>query len=404
MTTHTAIIKNLNKNLPQRLARYNLDYVAVGWDDCTRAKNSSIGKNISDWTYALKDGTKLKYIRHPNFGDRTLTLSTSDICVVVGNEEHNATLKPITLKEFLKNYSKYNPDMPEGIDLSSGEDEHVTLRYISVIVPVGEDGRQEVAPVCYSYNTTNNDNPKNYIASSFHLGTGTRTDNSSSQNVYLVKTNKDNTRENCWFKITSEDKETDEEKRVKASVLGTRSTGVGRDRVMCFQIPRQLDKYERVIVDSESDSESYSESESDSESDGKPIVKAAFRSASSGGTKGIQRGNVSFGSAAGATVINKQIKTNSRDTTQNITLTFAKYYTTDTGIITDNELNEIVSNLNEMYDDKKAKWDGSIVTGESTDGTDSKPLIKLPKLTDNDVASFINKKFNKPDEMSIFPE
>ena len=387
MTTFSKIIDNLDKDLPKRLSRRNLKYVSVGWEDSTRAKNSCIGKNISDWTYVLKDGTLLKYIRHPNFSDRTLTVSTEDICVIVGNETTDSELEPITLKKYLKNYSKYNPGMPEGMDLSNGmEKELVTIRYIAVIVPVDRDGRQEVAPTCYSYNTTDDDNPNNYIASSFHLGTGSRTDSTHCQKVFLVKTNKDGSRDDCWFKITSEEKETMEEKNVKASVLGTRSTGTGRDRVMCFQIPRVKDSYQ-----------------SESESDNEDLSAACYRSAtsSSGGTKGISRGNVSFGSKVQINSTNTSVKTHLRDTRQNITLTFAKYYTTTNGLLSDDELDKIVDNLDEMYKDSKSEWDGSLVTGSATDGSNSKPKIKLPNLTDKDVKEFINKQTLQP--MNIFP-
>ena len=394
MSRYSKIINKLNNDLPNRLSKKNLKYVSVGWEDCTRAKNSCIGSNISDWTFVLKDGPQLKYIRHPNFSDRTLTVSTNDVCVVVGNETHNTPLEPITLKNYLKNYSKYNPGMTAGLDLSNGEEtELVSIRYIAVIVPVGEDGRQQVAPTCYSYNTTDDDNPKNYIASSFHLGTGSRTDSSACQNVFLVKTNEDGSRDDCWFQITSEDQETVEEQNVEASVLGTRSTGTGRDRVMCFQIPRKKDDpYE---------SESESESDDDSSSGG-----SVYRSATAyvgGGTKGIKRGNVSFGSKASKNTTNSDIKTHVRDRSQNITLTFAKYYTTTDGILSERELDLIVENLDEMYKDGKAEWDGSLVTGKSFNGSQKEPSIKLPNLTDGDVKDFITKTATQPN-MSIFPE
>ena len=399
MTDYNKLIDNLNKDLPGRLSKRNLKYVRVGWEDCTRAKNSCLGKNISDWTFVLKDGRLLNYIRHPNFSDRTLTVSTDDICVIVGNETYNAPLEPVTLKTYLKNYSKYNPGFPEGLDLSNGLDkELVTIRYIAVIVPVGEDGRQEVAPTCYSYNTTDNDDPNNFISSSFHLGTGSRTDSVKCQKVFLVKTNEDGSRDDCWFKITSEEKETEIEKSVEASVLGTRSTGTGRDRVMCFQIPR----VKGVNV-------SESESESDDDGDSNWTSGACYRSACvGGGTKSVSRGNVSFGSSSGKTSINDNIKTHVRETSQNITLTFAKYYTTTTGLLSDREVDLIMDDLDEMYSDSKTEWDGSIVTGEATDGSNSESVIKLPELTDSEVGDFLKKKLTQPkiitQPMNIFPE
>ena len=67
-------------------------------------------------------------------------------------------------------------------------------------------------------------------------------------------------------------------------------------------------------------------------------------------------------------------------------------------------INEIMDDLDQMYQDKKAEWDGSLVTGVATDGSGSKPIIKLPGLTDSDVGQFISKKMTElKSSLSIFP-
>ena len=216
MSCHRDIANKLYQDLPARLKPHGLDLVSVGWDDAARSFGSSIGSNISDWSFMLPgpESTVLKFIRHPNFSDRTLTVSTTDICVIVGNHEPGDKLYPITLKEYLKNYSKYNQGFPEGLDLSNGdEDEQVTIRYIAVIVPVGSDGRQELVPTCYSYQTYDKSNPRNYLSCSFHQGTGSHTDGPRCEKVFLVKTNTDGSQDDCWIKVTDEEDETEEEKK-----------------------------------------------------------------------------------------------------------------------------------------------------------------------------------------------
>ena len=71
------------------------------------------------------------------------------------------------------------------------------------------------------------------------MGVGSRTDGTNCQPVYLLKTNPDGSQENAWFRLTNENAETEEQKKATSSVLGTRSTGIGRNRVQCFQIPRK---------------------------------------------------------------------------------------------------------------------------------------------------------------------
>ena len=113
MNNNVQVVTNLKKSA-KALEQHNLQIVSVGWDDVSRAFNSSIGSNISDWTFKLKDGTILPFIRSPNFTDKTLTISAKDISLIVGNERPNGNLKAITFqkihKGIVKGKGKNTPD------------------------------------------------------------------------------------------------------------------------------------------------------------------------------------------------------------------------------------------------------------------------------------------------------
>ena len=52
----TQQINNLIKKIQPELKKRNFSFVNVGWDDCSRGYGSSIGPNISDWSFQLKNG------------------------------------------------------------------------------------------------------------------------------------------------------------------------------------------------------------------------------------------------------------------------------------------------------------------------------------------------------------
>ena len=116
-----------------------------------------------------------------------------------------------------------------------------------MIIPEDNDGSQEIVPTAYNYQTTNINDPKNIISASFHMGVGTRLDGPGCEKVYIVKPHADGSRENAWFKITNSDRETRTQQKHTDTILGTRSSGTGRNRVKCFQIPRIQDKNTRML-------------------------------------------------------------------------------------------------------------------------------------------------------------
>lgn len=377
------------KTIQEILDKRNYKYVKVGWDDCSRAYGSSVGSNISDWTFKMKNGEILPFIRCPNYEDKTITLSAKDIAIVIGNDNVDKKLKTVSFQDYMENYGKYTPGVPNNINLSSSEDELVTVRYIAVICPEDEHGTCELVPTAYNYQTCDKKDPKNFIGASFHMGVGSRTDGPNCESVYLVK-HKDGYQENTWFRLTNSNKETDEQKKAVSSVLGTRSTGIGRNRVQCFQIPRkQVNKVQMRGGDNKK--------------------KSLFRSLSVNTyqKKGISKANVSYGSSAGKHTMVDGISYE-RDKTQNVTITFAYYYSTPLGgEFDESEIGEIMDTLDKSYLDTKTKWKGSLVTGEGDDKFKSiKPSIILPEMTQEDYLTFNQKVTCFPKDigdLQIFP-
>lgn len=377
-----SIIENCENKTSYRFKKSGYHWLGVGWGDCTRASNSSIGPNISDWTFKIKDGPTLKFIRNSNFEDKTLTVKAKDLAIVVGNETATGSLKAVTFQHYLENYGSYTPGVPDSLNLSKGIDELVTVRFIAVIVPENSQGYQEVVPTCYNYQTRSKDDPRNFIGASFHMGVGSRMDGPSCENVYLVKTNADETRDDAWFRITNEARENEEQKTSVATVLGTRSTGSGRNRVQCFQIPRKMqgDMYGGYT-------NAYAKNSCEAES-------CCYRS--------FSRGNVSYGSKAGnySAEFPDELE---RDESQNVTVTFAEYWTTSDGNLTDNEVDQIIQKLDKNYHDVKGEWLGSLVTGEQdtslVSNSGSIPPIKLPELTEQDKVEFNYKVTHFPKDL-----
>ena len=366
------IIYDIEKRTSAFLKRRGYAFNRVGWDDCSRAYNHSLGSNISDWTFKTKDGEILPFIRSSNFEDKTLTIKAKDIGIVVGNHEFGNNLTTITFQKYLENYGKYTPDVPDDLDLSASKDELITIRYIAVICREDKDGTCELVPTAYNYQTINKKDPKNIIGASFHMGVGSRTDGTNCESVYLVKTRPNGYPENTWFRLTNEHRETEEQKKSVGSVLGTRSTGIGRNRVQCFQIPRVQTKKPQY------------------RGSGKSSYKT-FSKDCSLQTRSISRANVSYGSSAGKHEMVNGISY-IRDKTQNVTITFAYYYSVEDENISLEDMNNILDTLDNSYKDKKGKWLGSLVTGEGEGKfKDVKPEINLKEIEEEDYLTFNQK-------------
>ena len=382
------IMRNCVRKTSAQFGKRGYQWVKVGWDDCSRAFGSSIGPNISDWSFMLKDGTALDFLRGPNYQDKTLTIKAKNLAIVVGNEKAGSDLKAVTFQHYLENYGKYTPNVPTTLNLAADPDELVTIRFIAVVVPENKQGFQEVVPTAYSYQTRSKNDPKNFLGASFHLGVGSRMDGPGCEKIFLVKSNSDGTKDDSWFRITNEHKENEEQKQAVATVLGTRSTGTGRNRVQCFQIPRKQVRKFRFREEEE----------------GGPLPMCwspespVYRSASIG--------NVSFGSRDGDYSANFPDKLE-RDKTQNVTFTFAEYWTTPDGNLGSEQVAMIADKLDKNYQDIKGEWLGSLVTGDQDPTLVSKtadPPIKLPELTKQDKTVFDYKVTHFPKNLSDVQE
>ena len=273
----------------------------------------------------------------------------------------------MTFQNYLENFGRYTTGIPNAINLSLSPDDLVTIRFVAIIVPENSEGYCEVVPTAYNYQTIEEKDPKNFIGASFHLGTGVRTDGVGKQKVFLVKTNKDGKEMDTWFKITNKSKIND---IVQESVLGTQNTSIGSNRVVCFQIPRKQDN--------EYDDDDYF-----------PIIG---KGSGNMVPVSICQGNVSFGTEVAVHKIPK-LDSYEREPESVPTLTFAYYYTTTDGKFQENDIKEIISSLDEAYNDTKALWRGSLVTGKGDyiNTEHLSPPIKLKPLSNKDEKSILNK-------------
>lgn len=487
-------MNTIAKTTSAQFAKHNLQWVDVSWDDNKRSANSCLGPKISDWTLQLPNGKRLKFLRRPNFTDETLSIHAKDLSITVETSE--GYLKAITYDKYLKYFGKYTPGVPDHLDMSdmsSGENEVVTVRFVGIPVPVDHTGTQEVVPTAYSYQTLSKSDPSSIIGASFHLGTGSALDGPGTEKVWLVKstrpddgagagkeahvdsddwptslsphikeacikwdpdtkcftdflklvhmfassqdfsdfgessgygiesitdrdivelakliynlpesdnwldeeyrfssayseweksldssdikydssTKRDSTYEDTWFRITDSEHETEEQKKAVGSVLGTRSTGKGRNRVMCFQIPRKQSKMSNL--------RSFNQAKCAS---GNVAPECCYR--------GLGTGNVSFGTSVGKHTFDPDISM-VRDKDHPITVTFGIWRTVKDTTMSPDDVDAFASEINQCYHDTKALWVGSLVTGEkntSVKSSSTEAPIVFPKACMADVAEY----------------
>ena len=487
MTDHKRVISTMTSTTASDFRKYGLQWCNVGWNDCTRASGSTLGSNISDWSFRLKSGETLPFLRRPNFEDKTVTVRAKDVAIVV--DSPSGHVKAVTFQHYLENFGMYTPGIPDRIQMhnSDSDNEFITVRNIAVVVPEDMSGSQEVVPTCYSYGTLNKTDPQNILGASFHMGVGTRPSGVRQEKVFLVKpsshcssevtmdgfprqlskeihdkmveskqhttfaefirainqsgsfidtchrngvtaptdivavahvlsnsktkwlddsgefseafmawvsdfsrqsidydSSKGNEYDNTWFRITNESHETEEQKKSVGTVLGTRSNGTGRNRVQCFQIPRQQKPVYRSM----------------NKPKGNLVPKGLFS---------MSTGNVSFGSNAGKLQTDNNISY-TRDNQQHVTMTFAYYFTTKDGNLSAEDIKTIADTLESGYREIKAEWVGSLVTGKKDPSISSKctdaPIV-LPECTQADYMQFNQKVTAFPralTDVTVFPE
>ncbi len=153
--------------------RAKLDIVTVAWEDTGRAADSSVGPQISDLRLQVRvpssDGkTKsvetMPMMRSANFSDRTVDLPPSRFTLLVGNEK-GLPLKAISLSEYLDELPKYLSN-EKGWTLSGNRslfvprDSHVLVSAQASFLPVPSKAGAYVDfnPVLFNYQS-GKDNP-----------------------------------------------------------------------------------------------------------------------------------------------------------------------------------------------------------------------------------------------------
>jgi len=341
--------------------KFGLSPTNVQWNDVERSFGSVYGPNISDWTLREKNSNVLlPVVRPDNFTDKVAILSSDQLCVMVGNENVGGSMKPITLTNYLKEFWKYNPECPEGTNLYCPQlDNRVTVRAQAVPLPVDPSvGRVQFNPTCYSYQTREKSDPRNFIFVSSHLGTSGQTDGPSVENVFLQRNLGQGKMENMFFNATSSEMETEEEKEAVKTVIGTQGMKSGRNRVIFGQIPIKQKEENRNGTSYASDGMTYSAC----------APKCVYRSMS------FSDANISYGKSAG---INQGLGRTDlvRDMNQHITLTVCFYYAVPNGDLKEQDVNKIVSDINTVY--KDGSWVGSLVVGQEMPVESTPPPIVL---------------------------
>jgi len=138
-----------NRDAKSKLAAKNLNICKVAWDDTSRYTNSCMGDNITDMT--LKVGsTRMPIIRTHNFTDTTIDLPTDKLPMLVVGNENDSELKKITIKEYLENLHCYCGDKVNNINLYDDRDQHILTSAQACILPV-DNNKIEFAVDLYNY-------------------------------------------------------------------------------------------------------------------------------------------------------------------------------------------------------------------------------------------------------------
>jgi len=278
----------------------NYSCKTVSWDD---VKRGNVGGNLSCWganitdTYlTAKDGRRLFTVRSDNWNEKLGVISTGDIALVQGNQVTSSTtkkpvdsagfltnlftknqrdnnnnnsnnngvpkaeLKPITLKQFLKNakqYGEYANLKTENLD-NDILDQKCSIRFQTTFLPVKEDAKAtlEFATEAYNYNTRSDADPRNLILLCTTQGIALQQDGKGKKRLYHHAVDSENKIHRYWLeaerskhKVGGEQKETKEERddaiargKATSSVIGIKSMGTRFNVLMTIQIPLEQKK------------------------------------------------------------------------------------------------------------------------------------------------------------------
>jgi len=148
--------------------RYGLNVVNVTWEDTGRYAGSCWGPNISDLTIQVQHGTPrervctpMPVIRYPNFHDISADLDPEQFYLLVGNEQGDEELSPVSLSDYvwgLRDYLHDPSDWPgRRQGLWAPRDSVVLVSAQAVFLPIPEDGEATFNPVLYNYQSYEGD-------------------------------------------------------------------------------------------------------------------------------------------------------------------------------------------------------------------------------------------------------
>ena len=80
----TQLVGNTSRYFQER----GFQWTSVGWSDSQRSMHSNLGPNITDTTFSVRGSKgstnhRLKFLRRPNYLDKTMTLAAKDIAIPV---------------------------------------------------------------------------------------------------------------------------------------------------------------------------------------------------------------------------------------------------------------------------------------------------------------------------------
>jgi len=137
--------------------------VNVTWEDTGRYYGSCWGPNISDFTIQVHHSdpvtgdtllTCMPVIRYPNFEDISADLDPDEFYMLVGNE-HGDELEPVSLTDYVGDIRRYlhDPTSWRGREnsLLAPRDSVVLVSAQAVFLPIKDDGQATFNPVLFNY-------------------------------------------------------------------------------------------------------------------------------------------------------------------------------------------------------------------------------------------------------------
>ncbi|XWV25875.1 hypothetical protein QJ857_gp1206 [Tupanvirus soda lake] len=358
-----------NSEAQNKLKARNLCANTVAWEDTSRFKNSCVGSNISDLT--LKVGsTRLPLIRGENFTDATVDLALDKLPMLVVGNESGSSLTKVTIKEYLENLHKYcGEPSAEPMNLFDKRDDFVLASAQACVLP-SDNGKVEFAVDLYNYQSSV-DEPAVLVVMATAYGTSAQVVSGGNTVLYFNG--------NGTSRLFKAERLTDYRASKGVSTSGSMtSEEKALNGIYIFQIPLKIKERPRRFYDQECCLLECASMSS--------MPKSMFSSmANARGSRGMERAILSVGEEKGPY---KGIKKSSgglykleRDTDKPIRLTVQFYMCSDTDNISDDNVEDIATQIRQIYD--KGLNEGSLVV----DHTVPKPGLPATTVTPRPTAT-----------------